>query len=258
MPGDQPRQRRASAEPTRASRRTGPSTSSTRFSGRPRGRLSEEGPAGSKRFRTTSSMSAQTSRSRSRRAPLASARDARSGRAARGALRSCQRAAGAAPGFVLPENRGRRAAARRRAVCRRAERRAAALAQAQDANSAALAYLNRLSDLLYILARAASAGSQEPPWRPGLAVALAGSAAARSWPRRSPPPRRSASDPRCLGDDEADLGAGRLEALGGPGDDVALWDLRRSLGGDLADLEASLAGASWRRPASGWRAWARS
>ena len=70
--------------------------------------------------------------------------------------------------FVLPG--GTEAAARlhvARAVCRRAERRAAALAQAQDANPAALAYLNRLSDLLYILARAANAGSHEPLWRPG-------------------------------------------------------------------------------------------
>ena len=70
--------------------------------------------------------------------------------------------------FVLPG--GTEAAARlhvARAVCRRAERRAAALAQAQDANPTALAYLNRLSDLLYILARAANAGSQEPLWRPG-------------------------------------------------------------------------------------------
>ena len=31
----------------------------------------------------------------------------------------------------------------------------------------ALAYLNRLSDLLFILARAANTGSQEPLWRPG-------------------------------------------------------------------------------------------
>jgi cob(I)alamin adenosyltransferase len=54
-----------------------------------------------------------------------------------------------------------------RAICRRAERRAAALAQAQDVNPVALAYLNRLSDLLFILARAANAGSQEPLWKPG-------------------------------------------------------------------------------------------
>ena len=70
--------------------------------------------------------------------------------------------------FVLPG--GTEAAAQlhvARAVCRRAERSAAALAQAQDASPAALAYLNRLSDLLFILARAANAGSPEPLWRPG-------------------------------------------------------------------------------------------
>jgi cob(I)alamin adenosyltransferase len=70
--------------------------------------------------------------------------------------------------FVLPG--GTEAAARlhvARAVCRRAERRSVALAEAHDVNPAALAYLNRLSDLLFILARAANAGSQEPLWRPG-------------------------------------------------------------------------------------------
>ncbi len=70
--------------------------------------------------------------------------------------------------FILPG--GSEAAARlhvARAVSRRAERRAAALAQTQDVSPAALAYLNRLSDLLFILARAANAGSQEPLWRPG-------------------------------------------------------------------------------------------
>ena len=70
--------------------------------------------------------------------------------------------------FVLPG--GTEAAARlhvARAVCRRAERRSAALADEQEVNPAGLAYLNRLSDLLFILARAANAGSQEPLWRPG-------------------------------------------------------------------------------------------
>jgi cob(I)alamin adenosyltransferase len=70
--------------------------------------------------------------------------------------------------FVLPG--GTEAAARlhvARAVCRRAERRSAALAEQHEVNPAALAYLNRLSDLLFILARAANAGSQEPLWRPG-------------------------------------------------------------------------------------------
>jgi cob(I)alamin adenosyltransferase len=69
--------------------------------------------------------------------------------------------------FVLPG--GGEAAARlhvARAVCRRAEREAAALAAAQDASREALAYLNRLSDFLYILARASVSG-EEPLWKPG-------------------------------------------------------------------------------------------
>jgi cob(I)alamin adenosyltransferase len=70
--------------------------------------------------------------------------------------------------FVLPG--GTEASARlhvARAVCRRAERLAVALAAEHGVNPAALAYLNRLSDLLFILARAANAGSPEPLWRPG-------------------------------------------------------------------------------------------
>jgi cob(I)alamin adenosyltransferase len=51
-----------------------------------------------------------------------------------------------------------------RTVCRRAERRVVALGG--DANSEALRYLNRLSDLLFILARDASGGG-EPLWEPG-------------------------------------------------------------------------------------------
>jgi cob(I)alamin adenosyltransferase len=72
--------------------------------------------------------------------------------------------------FVLPG--GSEGAARlhlARTVCRRAERRAAGLAQGASVNPAALAYLNRLSDLLFILARAANAaaGEEEPLWKPG-------------------------------------------------------------------------------------------
>jgi len=53
-----------------------------------------------------------------------------------------------------------------RAVCRRAERSALAVS---DANPLAAVYLNRLSDLLFVLARAANAdaGVEEPLWRPG-------------------------------------------------------------------------------------------
>jgi cob(I)alamin adenosyltransferase len=56
-----------------------------------------------------------------------------------------------------------------RATCRRAEREAIAAAGALDVNPVVLVYLNRLSDLLFILARAANAaaGRDEPLWRPG-------------------------------------------------------------------------------------------
>jgi cob(I)alamin adenosyltransferase len=72
--------------------------------------------------------------------------------------------------FVLPG--GSEAAARlhvARAVCRRAERLTVALSESQSVSPTALAYLNRLSDLLFILTRAANAdaGSSEPLWRPG-------------------------------------------------------------------------------------------
>jgi cob(I)alamin adenosyltransferase len=72
--------------------------------------------------------------------------------------------------FVLPG--GTEAAAQlhvARSTCRRAEREAIAAASAVGVNPVALVYLNRLSDLLFILARAANAadGREEPLWRPG-------------------------------------------------------------------------------------------
>jgi cob(I)alamin adenosyltransferase len=69
--------------------------------------------------------------------------------------------------FVLPG--GTEAAARlhvARAICRRAEREALAAAEEVELNPLALVYLNRLSDLLFILARTANAGD-EPLWKPG-------------------------------------------------------------------------------------------
>jgi cob(I)alamin adenosyltransferase len=56
-----------------------------------------------------------------------------------------------------------------RTVCRRAERETLVAAGADAVNPRALVYLNRLSDLLFILARAANAadGHEEPLWRPG-------------------------------------------------------------------------------------------
>jgi cob(I)alamin adenosyltransferase len=70
--------------------------------------------------------------------------------------------------FVLPG--GSEAAARlhvARTVCRRAEREALVAAQELDVNPLVLVYLNRLSDLLFILARTANAGREEPLWKPG-------------------------------------------------------------------------------------------
>jgi len=67
--------------------------------------------------------------------------------------------------FVLPG--GNEYAARlflARAVCRRAERAVLAVA---DANPLVVTYLNRLSDLLFILARAGNSGGGETLWRPG-------------------------------------------------------------------------------------------
>jgi cob(I)alamin adenosyltransferase len=67
--------------------------------------------------------------------------------------------------FVLPG--GSPAAAQLhvcRTVCRRAERRAL---EVDGLNPEAVRYLNRLSDLLFILARAANDGGEEPLWVPG-------------------------------------------------------------------------------------------
>jgi cob(I)alamin adenosyltransferase len=70
--------------------------------------------------------------------------------------------------FVLPG--GSELAARlhvARAVCRRAERDILDAAEQVELNPLVLVYLNRLSDLLFILARAANAGGDEPLWKPG-------------------------------------------------------------------------------------------
>jgi cob(I)alamin adenosyltransferase len=67
--------------------------------------------------------------------------------------------------FVLPG--GSAAAAQLhvcRTVCRRAER--AAITCGEELNAEVVRYLNRLSDLLFILARGANSG-EEPLWEPG-------------------------------------------------------------------------------------------
>ena len=79
--------------------------------------------------------------------------------------------------FVLPAGSPSAAALHlARAVCRRAERSAVALSDVDSASVEAIRYLNRLSDLLFILARAANQtaapdGSGAPGdvlWVPGL------------------------------------------------------------------------------------------
>jgi cob(I)alamin adenosyltransferase len=69
--------------------------------------------------------------------------------------------------FILPG--GSEAAARlhiARTAVRRAERAMTALAAGEPTNPAALAYINRLSDYLFVLARAVN-GGRDPLWQPG-------------------------------------------------------------------------------------------
>jgi cob(I)alamin adenosyltransferase len=71
--------------------------------------------------------------------------------------------------FILPG--GSEAAARAhvaRAAARLAERRMVALANGEPVNPAALHYINRLSDYLFVLARAINAGGEgDVLWQPG-------------------------------------------------------------------------------------------
>jgi len=72
--------------------------------------------------------------------------------------------------FVLPGGTAASAGLHvARTVCRRAERETLVAARAHDVNPLVAVYLNRLSDLLFILARAANAlaGEDEPLWKPG-------------------------------------------------------------------------------------------
>lgn len=69
--------------------------------------------------------------------------------------------------FILPGGTPAAAALHvARTVCRRAERVAVALADVEAVNPAAIAYLNRLSDFLFTLARWVNlqAGQDEVPW----------------------------------------------------------------------------------------------
>ena len=72
--------------------------------------------------------------------------------------------------FILPS--GSRAGALLhlcRTVCRRAERAVVRLARQEPVNPAIISYLNRLSDLLFVLARYVNKAARRPetPWRKG-------------------------------------------------------------------------------------------
>ncbi|GAA0689672.1 cob(I)yrinic acid a,c-diamide adenosyltransferase [Marinobacterium maritimum] len=71
--------------------------------------------------------------------------------------------------FILPGGNAAAAQAHlARSVCRRAERRTVALAETETVNPQGVAYLNRLSDLLFVCARVLSRrdGGEEVLWRP--------------------------------------------------------------------------------------------
>jgi cob(I)alamin adenosyltransferase len=72
--------------------------------------------------------------------------------------------------FVLPAGTALAAALHvARTVCRRAERRVVALDAEEHLRPEVVRYLNRLSDLLFVMARSANhrAGESEVEWRPG-------------------------------------------------------------------------------------------
>jgi cob(I)alamin adenosyltransferase len=71
--------------------------------------------------------------------------------------------------FILPGGAAAGAALHAaRTVCRRAERRVIAAGRERPVRSEVIVYLNRLSDLLFVLARSVNhaAGAPETPWNP--------------------------------------------------------------------------------------------
>lgn len=72
--------------------------------------------------------------------------------------------------FILPGGGATAASCHiARTVCRRAERRVITLSRTESVNPLAIAYLNRLSDYLFVLARFLnkSAGNADILWKPG-------------------------------------------------------------------------------------------
>jgi len=53
-----------------------------------------------------------------------------------------------------------------RCICRRAERHVVSTLQIGQSHPKTLLYLNRLSDLLFVMARSANKGQPETPWKP--------------------------------------------------------------------------------------------
>ncbi|MGH7068213.1 MAG: cob(I)yrinic acid a,c-diamide adenosyltransferase [Acetobacteraceae bacterium] len=90
-------------------------------------------------------------------------------RAIEEALEECNRGLPPLRSFILPGGSTPAACAHlARTIVRRAERRLVALAAAEPLNPVALHYLNRLSDLLFVLARAENESSgQTLLWKPG-------------------------------------------------------------------------------------------
>jgi len=73
--------------------------------------------------------------------------------------------------FILPGGTPAAAALHlARTVCRRAERRVLSLAALEEVNPEVVRYMNRLSDLLFVLARVANrqAGVEDVRWQPGI------------------------------------------------------------------------------------------
>ena len=171
-----PKARRASAtararrSSTRAWSPTASSTSSTRSSGSSwrcgiSTRLCASRSSGS---RTSSSTSVPTCRCRTPRTTTGSASRRRRSTSSSASATSTTKGLPELKSFVLPG--GSEAAARlhvARAVCRRAELATIAAAREVELDSLVPIYLNRLSDLLFILARASNDGD-EPLWRPGV------------------------------------------------------------------------------------------
>ena len=121
--------------------------------------------------RTTSSISAPTSPCPrgGEKGEIAAARRRSAGRTARGEIDRLNADLAPLTSFVLPGGTPAAAALHLcRTVARRAERDLVALADREPLNPAAIAYINRLSDLFFVAARFANdGGAGDVLWVPG-------------------------------------------------------------------------------------------